>query len=137
MNIHTIILAAGAGSRMKSNKAKVLQRIGGMSMLQRVLKTTEQLNSKSTVVLGHDKEGVLKHLQNIKGSIIRLSNSIGLPLIEKANCWKLFINDACKQAVVDRRIFIHSNPNSERDFIPMKDVYYVAEYFISNNVTAD
>ena len=69
MNIHTIILAAGAGSRMKSNKAKVLQRIGGMSMLQRVLKTTEQLNSKSTVVLGHDKEGVLKHLQNIKGSI--------------------------------------------------------------------
>jgi UDP-glucose 4-epimerase len=75
--------------------------------------------------------------QNIKGSIIRLSNSIGLPLIEKANCWKLFINDACKQAVVDRRIFIHSNPNSERDFIPMKDVYYVAEYFISNNVTAD
>ena len=69
MNIHTIILAAGAGSRMKSNQAKVLQRIGGMSMLQRVLQTTRKLNSKSTVVLGHDKEGVLRHLQGIEGNI--------------------------------------------------------------------
>ncbi len=69
MNIHTIILAAGAGSRMKSNQAKVLQRIGGMSMLQRVLQTTTKLNSKSTVVLGHDKEGVLRHLQGIEGNI--------------------------------------------------------------------
>ena len=69
MNIHTIILAAGAGSRMKSNQAKVLQRIGGMSMLQRVLQTTTKLNSKSTVVLGHDKEGVLHHLQGIEGNI--------------------------------------------------------------------
>ena len=69
MNIHTIILAAGAGSRMKSNQAKVLQRIGGMSMLQRVLQTTTKLNSKSTVVLGHDKEGVLRHLQDIEGNI--------------------------------------------------------------------
>jgi UDP-glucose 4-epimerase len=75
--------------------------------------------------------------QNIKGSIIRLSNSIGLPLIKKSNCWMLFINDACKQAIVDRRIVIHSNPNSERDFIPMKDVYYVAEYFVSNHATAE
>jgi len=69
VNIHTIILAAGAGSRMKSNQAKVLQRIGGMSMLQRVLQTTTKLNSKSTVVLGHDKEGVLQHLQDIEGNI--------------------------------------------------------------------
>ena len=69
MNIHTIILAAGAGSRMKSNQAKVLQRIGGMSMLQRVLQTTTKLNSKSTVVLGHEKEGVLRHLQDIEGNI--------------------------------------------------------------------
>jgi bifunctional UDP-N-acetylglucosamine pyrophosphorylase/glucosamine-1-phosphate N-acetyltransferase len=69
VKIHTIILAAGAGSRMKSNKAKVLQTIGGMSMLQRVLRTTANLHSKSTVVLGHDKDGVLKHLQNIEGDV--------------------------------------------------------------------
>ena len=69
MKIHTIILAAGAGSRMKSNKAKVLQRIGGMSMLQRVTATASRLNSKSTVVLGHDKDSVLEHMQTMDGNI--------------------------------------------------------------------
>ena len=69
MKIHTIILAAGAGSRMKSNKAKVLQRIGGMSMLQRVPAPASRLNSKSTVVLGHDKDSVLEHMQTMDGNI--------------------------------------------------------------------
>ena len=69
MKIHTIILAAGAGSRMKSNKAKVLQRIGGMSMLQRVTATASSLNSKSTVVLGHDKDSVLEHMKTMDGNI--------------------------------------------------------------------
>jgi UDP-glucose 4-epimerase len=73
----------------------------------------------------------------IKGSVVRLSNSIGLPLIKKANCWMLFINDACKQAVADRRIVILSNPNSERDFIPMNSVCEITEYFLSNHTTAD
>ena len=68
MNIHTIILAAGAGSRMKSNRAKVLQTIGGMSMLHRVLNKVEKLNSKATVVLGHQKESVLKHLNSISNN---------------------------------------------------------------------
>ena len=68
MNIHTIILAAGAGSRMKSNRAKVLQTIVGMSMLQRVLNKVEKLNSKATVVLGHQKESVLKHLNSISNN---------------------------------------------------------------------
>ena len=79
MKIHTIILAAGAGSRMKSNKAKVLQRIGGMSMLQRVTATASSLNSKSTVVLGHDKDSVLEHMQTMDGNITSViqANQLG------------------------------------------------------------
>ena len=79
MKIHTIILAAGAGSRMKSNKAKVLQRIGGMSMLQRVTATASRLNSKSTVVLGHDKDSVLEHMQTMDGNIASViqANQLG------------------------------------------------------------
>ncbi len=75
--------------------------------------------------------------QNINGSVIRLSNSIGLPLIKEANCWMLFVNDVCKQAVVNRHIVIHSNPNIERDFIPMSSVCEITEYFLSNHMTAD
>lgn len=70
MNIHTIILAAGAGTRMHSNKAKVLQKIGGMSMLQRVLDTADSLGFSSTVVLGYDKDGVTEHLKKIKNNAL-------------------------------------------------------------------
>lgn len=70
----------------------------------------------------------------INGNIIRLSNSIGLPLVTEANCWMLFINDACKQAVMDQRITIYSNPNIERDFIPMSSVYKIVKHFLSNHI---
>jgi len=64
---------------MKSNKAKVLQRIGGMSMLQRVTATASSLNSKSTVVLGHDKDSVLEHMKTMDGNITSViqANQLG------------------------------------------------------------
>ena len=39
MKIHTVILAAGEGSRMLSTKAKSLQPVGGYSMLKRIYET--------------------------------------------------------------------------------------------------
>jgi UDP-glucose 4-epimerase len=73
----------------------------------------------------------------IKGGIFRLSNSVGLPLIKEADCWTLFVNDACKQAVDDQQIIIHSNPNIERDFIPVDSVCKATEYFLSSYTTSD
>ena len=52
MDIHTIVLAAGEGSRMKSNRAKVLQRIGGTSMLEKICFTAGSRNNLD--VLFHD-----------------------------------------------------------------------------------
>ena len=60
MNVHTIILAAGQGSRMKSNKAKVLQRIGGTSMLHQICSTAGKISPKITLVVGFDKDSVIK-----------------------------------------------------------------------------
>lgn len=62
MNINTIILAAGKGTRMKSNMAKVLHKLAGKSMLQRVVESVTSLHSKVTVVFGHDGEQVKKSL---------------------------------------------------------------------------
>ena len=67
----------------------------------------------------------------INGGIIRLSNSIGLPLVREANCWMLFVNDACKQAIIKRCIKINSDPSTERDFIPMNSVFEIVESFLS------
>ena len=64
MSVHTIILAAGHGSRMKSKKAKVLQQIGGTSMLEKICYTAGAVSSDITLVVGFDKESVLEEASN-------------------------------------------------------------------------
>ena len=59
MSLHTIILAAGEGTRMKSNRAKSLQKIGGTSMLQKICDTAGEVSSKITLVVGFDKESII------------------------------------------------------------------------------
>lgn len=57
----TIILAAGAGTRMKSTVAKVAHRICGQSLLSYVIEAAEQTGSDSLVlVLGHQADQVKK-----------------------------------------------------------------------------
>ncbi len=57
--LHIVVLAAGGGSRMKSARAKVLQKLAGKSMLAHVLAAAETLNpAKIHVVYGHLGEQV-------------------------------------------------------------------------------
>ena len=70
MNIHTIILAAGEGSRMKSDKAKSLQRIGGISMLEKICKTAGSISPKITLVVGYDKKSVINESKGYTQDII-------------------------------------------------------------------
>ena len=65
MNIHTIILAGGKGTRMLSQKAKVLQALGGRTMLNHVLTTANKISNKISVVVGFDKEGVEEEIKKI------------------------------------------------------------------------
>ena len=64
MNVHTIVLAAGEGSRMKSNKAKSLQRIGGKTMLEMICQTAGKISKKITLIVGFDKESILDKSKN-------------------------------------------------------------------------
>ncbi len=58
-SLGVIILAAGAGKRMKSPLPKVLQPIGGVPMLGHVIATASKLMPKSiTVVYGHQGDEV-------------------------------------------------------------------------------
>lgn len=59
MKTAVIILAAGKGTRMKSEKAKVLHEIGGNSLLSYVLKASRELEAdKTIVVVGHQSHTV-------------------------------------------------------------------------------
>ncbi|HEY0722612.1 MAG TPA: bifunctional UDP-N-acetylglucosamine diphosphorylase/glucosamine-1-phosphate N-acetyltransferase GlmU, partial [Pyrinomonadaceae bacterium] len=56
---HVVILAAGKGTRMKSQRPKVLHEISGLSLIRRVLRTAAALNPASTtVVVGHGADEV-------------------------------------------------------------------------------
>ena len=54
-----IILAAGIGSRMRSTQPKVLHRVGGIPMLESVLRTAESLRpSQIVIVLGASRTAI-------------------------------------------------------------------------------
>jgi len=59
VNIHTIILAAGEGTRMNSNRAKSLQTVGGTSMLEKICRTAGKISKDITLIVGFDKESII------------------------------------------------------------------------------
>ncbi|MBG6083952.1 bifunctional UDP-N-acetylglucosamine pyrophosphorylase/glucosamine-1-phosphate N-acetyltransferase [Zhihengliuella flava] len=61
-----IVLAAGAGTRMKSAKPKILHEIGGKSMVGHALAAAAELNPQRLVaVVRHERDRVVEHLLNI------------------------------------------------------------------------
>ncbi len=59
MSLSIIILAAGKGNRMKSDKPKVIHELAGKPMLQHVIDTSRLLNPEQIlVVVGHHSEQV-------------------------------------------------------------------------------
>lgn len=62
MSLHIVILAAGAGTRMKSARPKVLHPIAGEPLLGHVLKTAMALQPERVhIVYGHEAEQVRAH----------------------------------------------------------------------------
>ncbi len=62
-NLSIVILAAGKGSRMKSQKAKVLHSISGKEMLQHIIKTALSLSDDVSVVVAHQAQSVKESMQ--------------------------------------------------------------------------
>jgi len=61
-----IVLAAGEGTRMKSNSAKVLHEIAGRSIIENLLAAVMPLEAKNlSIVVGAHKEEVVEHLSQI------------------------------------------------------------------------
>jgi len=61
------ILAAGKGTRMESSLPKVLHKISGKSLLQRVIDSCIKLNpDKIFVITGHKSIEVQKSIPNVK-----------------------------------------------------------------------
>ena len=71
MQINVIVLAAGKGTRMRSNRAKVLHCIGGQAMISHVLNASLNLQPSSVgVVLGHQADAIENHIGKTDSRIV-------------------------------------------------------------------
>tara|TARA_Y100001968_G_scaffold59315_1_gene50360 strand:+ start:346 stop:1572 length:1227 start_codon:yes stop_codon:yes gene_type:complete len=75
------ILAAGKGTRMKSDLPKVLHALAGKSLIDRVLSSTQGLNpNRRLIVVGHQAkriEGALKNYQDLDFVLQQPQNGTG------------------------------------------------------------
>ena len=88
MNIASLILAAGKGTRMKSKLPKVLHKVGGKAMVERVLETVQSIGTNRDVVivgfggdavhnyLGDRAEFVRQEEQNGTGHAVKMAQPV-------------------------------------------------------------
>ena len=66
-----IVLAAGAGTRMKSTKPKVLHEVLGLALVDHVLRSSAELNAEKTlVIVGHGRDQVQDHLSKTHPAVV-------------------------------------------------------------------
>ena len=77
------------------------------------------------------EQTLLKNKDLIEINIIRLSNTFGTPSNDNLSCWKLVVNDFCKQAVLNKKIVINSDGSQIRNFVSINEVCRLIEFIIS------
>lgn len=78
MNLTTIILAAGKGTRMRSELPKVLHKIAGKPLLRHVYDMSYTLeNNRILIVYGHGAERVLDTLKDIEAGWFEQKQQLG------------------------------------------------------------
>jgi bifunctional UDP-N-acetylglucosamine pyrophosphorylase/glucosamine-1-phosphate N-acetyltransferase len=70
--LNVLIMAAGLGTRMKSNRAKVLHELGGSPLIAHVVRAAQTLNPLAIlVVVGHQAEEVERAALAEAGDLVR------------------------------------------------------------------
>ena len=73
----TVILAAGKGTRMKSDVTKVLHPIAGKEMLKHVVETVTELESKIVTVVGYQAEKVKEKMGDYEIDFVEQKEQLG------------------------------------------------------------
>jgi UDP-glucose 4-epimerase len=79
----------------------------------------------------HVAEGftrMVSQKNDVRCTIVRLSNSFGCPADPFVNRWTLAFNDMCLQAVLSNKIALKSSGKGHRDFITLTDVSRAVEH---------
>lgn len=73
----TVILAAGKGTRMKSDITKVLHNLSGKEMVKHIIETVDDLDSKVVGVVGHQAEKVKESLKDYDMEFVKQREQLG------------------------------------------------------------
>ncbi len=78
MKITTIILAAGKGTRMRSELPKILHKVANRPLLQHVYDMSKQLNNNEiTIVYGHGADLVRSTLKDLSANWVEQKQQLG------------------------------------------------------------
>jgi len=98
-----------------------------------------ELNPKTDYALTHlFAEFFLKqygHINNLNFTILRLTNSYGVPTFKNTNKWYLVLNDFVKMSFKNQEIVMNSNGKSKRDMICMRDVASIVLKIVKEKAT--
>ena len=75
--INAIILAAGKGTRMKSSLLKVLHNVAGKPIISYVIDTVKKCNATPYLVIGHQKELLIKTLNDKNLTYVTQEKQLG------------------------------------------------------------
>ena len=79
------------------------------------------------------EHGVLfAHQQGqVDGMVLRLANGSGCPVRPDVDCWRLLVNDLCRQSIVDGQMVVRSASSVERNFIGVSGICKGVDHFMT------
>ena len=99
-NIAVVILAAGLGTRMKSNKAKVLHEVCGKPMIHYVVETAQKVAGNNVIlVVGHQADEVRQTVSK-QGAFQFVYQNEQLGTGHAVLCALPYIPDACEEVAI-------------------------------------
>ena len=70
---------------------------------------------------------------DIDGIVFRLSNAVGSPISADADCWRLVVNDLCRQVVCSGEMNLNSNKDVQRDYVRISYISHVLSQLITDD----
>ena len=109
-------------------------QVYGREYTSRIINETNPKNLNNIYALTHSicEDALLINKQKIKFSILRLSNSFGMPVFPKNNVWWPVVNDICKMAKKKRFIKLQSDGSPQRDFISLNTIASFIKKLLNN-----
>ncbi|MGD8991648.1 MAG: NTP transferase domain-containing protein [Desulfobacterales bacterium] len=99
-NIAVVILAAGLGTRMKSNRAKVLHAVCGKPMVRYVVETAQKVAGRNVIlVVGHQADEVRRTVSQ-QGAFYFALQKEQLGTGHAVLCAMPHIPDSCREVVI-------------------------------------